>query len=88
MRFSLFLMYFSVSFIFGYLAWPHFRVPFFIFTIVMFRGVLEILHTHLGFIFPKVLPMFISHYSVFYILGRIFIFLHSRRIFFSIHTLV
>jgi hypothetical protein len=35
------------------------------------RGVLEILHTHLGFHFPKVFPMFISHYSVSYSLGRI-----------------
>jgi hypothetical protein len=37
------------------------------------EGVLDILHTHLGFIFLKVLPMFISHYSVSYILGRIFL---------------
>jgi hypothetical protein len=49
---------------------------------------LEILHTHLGFIFPKVFPMFISHYPVSYILGRIFIFLHSRGIFSSVHTSV
>jgi hypothetical protein len=38
--------------------------------------------------FPKVLPMFISHYPVSYILGIIFIFLHSRGIFSSFHTLV
>jgi hypothetical protein len=37
------------------------------------KVMLEILHTHLGFIFPKVFPMFISHYSVSYILGRIFL---------------
>ena len=43
---------------------------------------LEILHTHLGFLFPKVFPMFISHYSIFYSLGRI----SSRRIFSSVHT--
>jgi hypothetical protein len=36
-------------------------------------ALLEILHTHLGFIFPKVFPMFISHYSVSYSLGRIFL---------------
>jgi hypothetical protein len=71
--FPLSSFYFSVSFVFGYLTWPHCRDPFFIFTIVMFRGVLELLHTHLGFIFPKVFPMFISHYSVSYILGIIFL---------------
>ena len=49
---------------------------------------LEILHTHLIFIFPKVFPIFISHYSVSYSLGRIFLFLHSMRIFSSIHTSV
>jgi hypothetical protein len=34
---------------------------------------LELLHTHLGFIFPKVIPcllVIISHYSVSYILGE------------------
>jgi hypothetical protein len=36
-------------------------------------GMLEILHTHLEFIFPKVLPMFISHYSVSYSIGRTFL---------------
>jgi hypothetical protein len=55
---------FSVSFVFGYLAWPRCRNSFFIFTIVMFRGGVGVLHTHLGFIFPKVFPMFISHYPV------------------------
>jgi hypothetical protein len=37
------------------------------------RGVLELLHTHLGFIFPKVfifLLVIISHYPVSYILGE------------------
>jgi hypothetical protein len=29
---------FSVSFVFRYLTWPRCRDPFFIFTIVMFRG--------------------------------------------------
>jgi hypothetical protein len=62
-RFPSFLVYFSVSFVFGYLTWPLCRDPLFIFTIVMFWGVLEILHIHLGFIFPKVFPMFISHYQ-------------------------
>jgi hypothetical protein len=36
-------------------------------------GVLELLHTHLGFIFPKVficLLVIISHYPVSYILGE------------------
>jgi hypothetical protein len=36
-------------------------------------GVLEILHTHLGFIFPKVFPcllVIIIHYPVSYILGE------------------
>jgi hypothetical protein len=74
MRFSLFPHFiFSVSFVFGYLTWPRCRDPFFIFTIVMFRGVLELLHTHLGFIFPKVFPcllVIISHYPVSYILGE------------------
>jgi hypothetical protein len=35
--------------------------------------VLELLHTHLGFIFPKVIPcllVIISHYPVSYILGE------------------
>jgi hypothetical protein len=27
-----------VSFVFGYLTWPHCQDPFFIFTIVMFKG--------------------------------------------------
>jgi hypothetical protein len=54
----------------------------------MLGGVLKILHTHLGFIFPKVFPMFISHYPVSYILGIIFIFLHSRGIFSLVHTSV
>jgi hypothetical protein len=49
---------------------------------------LEILHTLLGFLFPKVFPMFISYYPVSYILGRIFIFLHSRGLFSLVHTLV
>jgi hypothetical protein len=39
MRFSLFPRFiFSVSFVLGYLTWPCSRDPFFIFTIVMFRG--------------------------------------------------
>jgi hypothetical protein len=50
--------------------------------------VLEILHTHLRFLFPKFFPMFISHYPVSYILGRILLFLHSRGILSSFHTLV
>jgi bacteriorhodopsin len=36
-------------------------------------NVLELLHTHLGFIFPKVFPcllVIISHYPVSYILGE------------------
>jgi hypothetical protein len=36
-------------------------------------GVLELLHTHLGFLFPKVIPcllVIISHYPVSYILGE------------------
>jgi hypothetical protein len=36
-------------------------------------GMLELLHTHLGFIFPKVIPcllVIISHYPVSYILGE------------------
>jgi hypothetical protein len=36
-------------------------------------GVLELLHTHLGFIFPKFIPcllVIISHYPVSYILGE------------------
>jgi hypothetical protein len=36
-------------------------------------AMLELVHTHLKFIFPKVFPMFIGHYSVSYILGRIFL---------------
>jgi hypothetical protein len=39
MRFSLFPHFiFSVYFVLGYLTWPRFRDPIFIFTIVMFRG--------------------------------------------------
>jgi hypothetical protein len=52
---------FSVYFIFGYLTWHCFEDPFFIFTIVMFRGLLELLHTYLGFFFPKVFYFFIIH---------------------------
>jgi hypothetical protein len=37
------------------------------------REVLEILHRHLGILFPKVFPMFTSHYLVSYRLGRIFL---------------
>jgi hypothetical protein len=36
-------------------------------------GVLELLHTHVGFLFPKVFPcllVIISHYPVSYILGE------------------
>jgi hypothetical protein len=36
-------------------------------------GVWELIHTHLGFIFPKVIPcllVIISHYPVSYILGE------------------
>jgi hypothetical protein len=36
-------------------------------------GVLELLHTHLGFLFPKVFPcllVIMSHYPVSYILGE------------------
>jgi hypothetical protein len=36
-------------------------------------NMLELLHTHLGFIFPKVIPcllVIISHYPVSYILGE------------------
>jgi hypothetical protein len=63
--FPLSSFYFSVSFVFVYLTCPHWRDTFFIFTIVMFRGCVGVLHTHLGFIFPKVLPMFISHYPIY-----------------------
>jgi hypothetical protein len=35
--FPLSSLYFSVSFVFGYLTWPRCQYPFFIFTIVMFR---------------------------------------------------
>jgi hypothetical protein len=74
MRFSLFPHFiFSVSFVFGYLTWPRCRDPFFIFTIVMFRGGVGVTSTRLGFIFPKVFPcllVIISHYLVSYILGE------------------
>jgi hypothetical protein len=36
--FPLSSIYFSVSFVFGYLTWPHCRDPFFVFTIVMSSG--------------------------------------------------
>jgi len=36
--FPLSSLYFILSFVFGYLTWPHCRDPFFIFTIVMFMG--------------------------------------------------
>jgi hypothetical protein len=42
-------------------------------------GGVEILHTHLGFLFPKIFPTFFSHYSFSYSLGRILS---------SIHTLI
>jgi hypothetical protein len=47
-------------------------------------GVLELLHTHLGFIFPKGFPcllVIISHYLVSYILGEIF---HLESILFQL----
>jgi hypothetical protein len=77
MRFSLFPHFiFSVSFVFGYLTWPRCRDPFFIFTIVMFRGGggggVGVTSTHLGFIFTKFFPcllVIISHYRVSYNLG-------------------
>jgi hypothetical protein len=37
------------------------------------KTLLELLHTHLGFIFPKVIPcllFIIHHYPVYYILGE------------------
>jgi hypothetical protein len=46
--------------------------------------VLELLHTHLGYIFPKVFPCLlaiISHYPVSYILGEIF---HPENILFQL----
>jgi hypothetical protein len=43
------------------------------FMLVLRMMLLEILHTHLGFIFPKVVAMFISDYSISYSLGRIFL---------------
>ena len=74
MRFSLFPHFsFSVYFVFGYLTWPHCRDPFFIFTIVMFRGVVGVNSHTPRFIFPKVIPcllVIISHYLVSYILGE------------------
>jgi hypothetical protein len=36
--FPLSSLYFNVSFVFGYLTWPRCWDPFFIFTIMMFRG--------------------------------------------------
>jgi hypothetical protein len=51
MRFSLFPLFFNVSLLDalynGYLTWPFFQDPFIMYTLVVFRGVLEILHTHL-----------------------------------------
>jgi hypothetical protein len=63
---SSFLVYFSVSFVFGYLTWPRCWDPFFIFTIVMFRGGgggwstshTPMISFYYGFF------LFISHYSV------------------------
>jgi hypothetical protein len=37
-------------------------------------SIVGVLDTHLGFIFPNVFPIFISHYSISYILGRIFLY--------------
>ena len=48
------------------------------------KYVLELLHTHLGFIFPKVFPfllVIISHYPVSYILGKN---LHLENIIFQL----
>jgi hypothetical protein len=42
-------------------------------TVCILIWVLELLHTHIGFIFPKVFPcllVIISHYPVSYILGE------------------
>jgi hypothetical protein len=62
MRFSLFPHLFQCVFFIWVPNMASFLGPTFIFTIVMFRGVLEILHTHLGFLFPIFFPMFIIHY--------------------------
>jgi hypothetical protein len=74
MRFSLFPHFiFSVSFVLGYLTWPHCRDPIFIFTIVMFRGGVGVTSQTPRFIFPKVficLLVIISHYPISYILGE------------------
>jgi hypothetical protein len=74
------ITFISVKFT-GYGGFPNHFTPFIPFPnwITIFFSykkrscVLELLHTHLGFLFPKVFPMFISHYSVSYILGIIFL---------------
>ena len=54
--FPSFLFYFIVSFVFGYLTWPRCWDPFFIFTIVMFRGGVGVTsHTPMIFV-PNVFP--------------------------------
>jgi hypothetical protein len=74
MRFSLFPHFiFSVYFVLGYLTWPRCRDPIFIFTIVMFRGGVEVTSHTPRIFFPKVFPcllVIISHYPVSYILGE------------------
>jgi hypothetical protein len=62
MRFSLFPHFiFSVSFVFGYLTWPRCWDPFFIFTIVIFRGGVGVTsHTPRIFFLEGFSP-FISH---------------------------
>jgi hypothetical protein len=59
--FPLSLLYFSVSFVFGYLAWPRCREPFFIFTIVMFRGDVGVTSHTSRIFFSEVFSFFIKH---------------------------
>jgi hypothetical protein len=59
MRFSLFPLFFQCFILRCIVQWvPNmalvFEDPFIMYTLVVFRGVLEILHTHLGNYFPKV----------------------------------
>jgi hypothetical protein len=62
MRFSLFPHFiFSVSFVIGYLTWPRCRDPFFIFTIVMFRGGVGVTSHTPRISLSKGFSLFISH---------------------------
>jgi hypothetical protein len=73
MRFSLFPHLFQCIFCIWIPNMTSLSRPILYFHHSVVKGVLEILHTHLGILFQKVFPMFTIQYPVSYSLGRIFL---------------